>query len=237
MGTEPVPMNTELHKRFSARGDVYPRSWPGGPSQLHAECLIEGIRPHIEVSVRFTRAIQRQLIDAAGDLVDELLVTGRRHTCGEELEEHEVTLSDLPNRTAEIEKAGRKRAELREDGAPAGAIVWSWAPLHATVEAWIDEIGDGLRRVRVEVANRLEWGGEAEERVRLRTLHETHLLLHSPDGAFASLAHPPAHLREQSAHCRNEGLWPTPVGEAGDRRTVLAAPVRLEDYPPVGIAA
>lgn len=230
-------MGTELHRRFSARGDVYPRFWQDGLSQVHAECLIEGAHPHVDVSVRFTHAIQRQILDAAGDPVDELIVTGRRYTCGEELHGHEVALSDLPNRTAEIEKAGRRRAELREDGAPAGAIVWSWAPLHATVEAWIDQIGEGLRRVRVEVANRLEWAGESAERIGLRTLHATHVLLHSPDGAFASLSHPPAHLREQSAHCRNEGLWPTPVGEAGDRRTVLAAPVRLEDYPPVGIAA
>lgn len=227
-------MNTEIRKQFFARGAVNPRAWPDGPSRLHAECLIEGIDPHIEVTVRFAQIIQRQVFDATGEPADELTVTGRRYTSGEEHEVHEVTLSSLPNRTAELRTAGSTRAELRENRAPAGALVWSWEPLHGIVEAWVDEIGPGLRRVRVEIANRLEWGGEPAERARLRSLHATHLLLHSPDGAFASLAHPPAHLREYVADCHNEGLWPTPVGEAGDRRTVLAAPIPLEDYPKVG---
>lgn len=230
----PVLVNNELRREFSARGGIYPRSCPEGPAQMRAECLIEGMEPHIEVSVRFSRAIVRRLYDVAGDPVDELTVTGRRHTPGEDFEEHEVELFDLPNRTAEIGTAGSRRADLRERGEPAGTIVWGWEPLHATVEAWVDEIAPGLRRVRVEVANRLECDGTAAEHARLRTLHATHLLLHSPDGAFVSLAHPPAHLREESSACRNEGLWPTPIGEAGDRRTVLAAPVRLEDYPSVG---
>jgi len=238
----PVSVNINLYREFSAQGDVFPRHWPEGPSQLHAECLIEGMDPHVEVSVRFSRAIERRLQDAAGNPVDELTVTGRRHTRGEDFEEYEVGLSNLPNRTAEIGTAGSRHADLGEQGRPAGAIVWSWEPLHATVEAWVDEVAPGLGRVRVEVANRLEWDGGPAEHVRLRTLHATHLLLHSPDGAFASLAHPPAHLREEAAACRNEGLWPTPIGEAGDRRTVLAAPIRLEDYPSIadrqiGIAA
>ncbi len=229
MGNEPVPMNTELF----AKGDVHPRRWPEGPSELHVECLIEGTDPHIEVTVRFVQAVERQVFDAAGRPVEELTVTGHRYSSGEELEEHEVTLADLPNRVAEIRAAGSRRAEMSADGAHAGAVVWSWEPLHGTVEAWIDEMGDSLRRVRIEVANRLEWDGGPAGRERLRALHETHLLLHSPDGAFVSLANPPAHLRRQAAQCRNEGLWPAPVGEAGDRRTVLAAPVRLDDYPAV----
>lgn len=233
MGIDPFPMSTELRRKLLAEGDVHPRRWPEGPSQLHAECLIEGANPQIEVKVRFVQAVERQVLDATGNPVDELIVTGRRYRSGEELEEHEVTLGDLPNRTAEIRTAGSRRAEMSENGAPAGAVVWSWEPLHSTVEAWVDEIGEGLRRVRVEIANRLEWDGAPAERERLRALHATHLLMHSPDGAFVSLAHPPAHLRRYTAQCHNEGLWPAPVGEAGDRRTVLAAPVRLDDYPKV----
>jgi hypothetical protein len=227
-------MDTEIRRQFFAQGAVNPRAWPDGPSQLRAECLIEGADPQIEVTVRFAQAIERRVLDAGGDRVAELTVTGRRYAGGEELEEREVTLSSLPNRKAAIETAGGRRAELRENGAPAGALAWSWEPLHGTVEAWVEEIGPGLRRVRVEIANRLEWAGEPAARIRLRSLHATHLLLHSPDGAFASLAHPPAHLRGHAAGCHNDGLWPTPVGQAGDRRTVLAAPVRLEDYPGVG---
>jgi hypothetical protein len=230
-------MNAELCRRLFTQGDVHPRDWPEGPSRRRAECLIEGTDPQIDVTVRFAQAIERRVFDAVGNPVEELIVTGRRHTSGEDLEQHEVTLADLPNRTAEIGTAGNRCADLSENGAPAGTVVWSWEPLHSTVEAWIDEVGDGLRRVRVEIANRLEWDDAPTERARLRTLHATHLLLHSPDGAFVSLANPPAHLCRQAAQCHNEGLWPAPVGEAGDRRTVLAAPVRLEDYPEVGADA
>lgn len=224
-------MSSELRRRFAAQGDVHPRAWPDGPAQLHAECLIEGAEPRIEVTARFGQAIRRQVRDAAGNPVGSLIAAGRRYDSGEELEEHEATLADLPNRTAKLRTAGSRTAELRESGAPAGSIAWSWEPLHATVEAWVDEISPGLRRVRVELANRLEAGGQDAGHVQLRTLHSAHLLLHSPDGAFVSLAQPPAHLRAYVAACRNEGLWPVPLGEAGDRRTMLAAPVRLEDYP------
>ena len=110
-------------------------------------------------------------------------------------------------------------------------MVWRWEPQHGTVEAWSEEIAAGLRRVRVEVANRLEWDGGARERALLRTLRSTHVVMHSPDGAFASLADPPPRLREEAAACSNEGLWPVPIGEAGDRRTILASPVVLEDDP------
>jgi hypothetical protein len=47
------------------------------------------------------------------------------------------------------------------------------------------------------------------------------------------LADPPSHLREHSGACHNEGLWPVLIGEASDRRTMLAAEIRLQDYPRV----
>jgi hydrogenase maturation protease len=226
----------EVKQQFFARGGVYPRGWPAGPSQLRAECLIEGADPSIAVSVRFAQTIQRRLLDAAGQPVEELVVTGHRYSSGEEVVEHEVRLSSLPNRTAAIRTAGSERSELTEIGAPAGAIVWRWETLHGTVEAWSDEIGPALRRVRVEVANRLEWDGSAQLAL-IQTLHSTHVVMHSPDGAFASLANPPPQLRDEAAACRNEGLWPVPIGEAGDRRTILASPVVLEDYPRLRVAA
>ena len=226
-------MSSELHRRLETRGEVSPRAWPDGRELLHAECLIEGADPRIEVTARFSQTIRRQVHDADGNPVGSLLAAGRRYDSGEELEEHEVMLADLPNRTAELRRAGHRSAELRERGAAAGTIVWGWEPLHATVEAWVDEISPGLRRIRVELANRLEWDGSPADHTSLRTLHGAHLLLHSPDGAFVSLSHPPAELREPATECRNEGLWPVPLGEAGDRRTMLAAPLRLDDYPSV----
>lgn len=222
-----------LDRCFFDRGGVYPRGWPEGPSQRRAECLIEGLDPSVEVTVRFLHLVERQVLDATGEPVSELVVTGRCHCSGEETMEREVRIPSLPNRTAALKAAGSERAELVENGAPAGALLWWWEPLHATVEAWIDEIESGLRRVRVDVANRLEWDEGTRAQALARTLYATHVVMHSPDGAFASIADPPAHLREESACCHNDSLWPVPVGEAGDRRTILAAPILLEDYPQI----
>lgn len=218
----------EDRQRFA--GGVLPRGCPGGRSQLHAECLIEGMDPSIDVTVRVQQAVERQVLDAAGRPVDHLTVAGRRYASREEAVEHEVRVPSLPGRTACIEPAGAKQAELVESGATAGTLRWGWEPFHLTVEAWAEEIAPGLHRVRVSVANRLEWEDDSEQ-APMRAFYSTEVVMHSPDGAFASLADPPPDLLEESRACRNEGLWPVPIGEAGDRRTMLASQVPLEDYP------
>ncbi len=219
----------EDRKRF-ARG-VPPRGCPEGRSQLRAECLIEGLDPTVEVTARLRQTVERQVLDAGGEPVDFLVVAGTRYASREESVEHEVRIPSLPGRTARIEPAGERRAELVENGVKAGTLKWGWEHLHATVEAWAEEIAPGLRRVRVSVANRLEWDGAESQQSPLRSFYAAEVVMHSPDGAFASLANPPIHLREHSGTCHNEGLWPVPIGEAGDRRTMLASQVRLQDYP------
>lgn len=176
----------EFERHLFSRGGVFPRGWAEGPSQLHAECLIEGIDPQVEVVVQFMQPVERQVLDADGEPVDELVVTGKHHRGGEERIEHEVRLASLPDRTAAIETAGSKRAEMVEGGEQVGTLLWCWEPLHATVEAWIDAIGPGLHRVRIDVANRLEWDEGPLERTQMRTLRSTHLLMRSPYGGFVS---------------------------------------------------
>lgn len=225
----------EMSWQFLARGGIFPRGCPQGRSQLRAACLIEGSDPEVEVTTRLLQAVERQVLDAENKPVEFLAVAGKRYASRSESVEREVRTSMLPGRTATVKTAGSKQAELVEKGARAGTLLWHWESMHCTVEAWIEELETGLHRVRVEVANRLEWDGGGRERTLMRTLHSTQVVMHSPDGAFASLADPPHHLRKQSANCRNDGLWPVPIGEAGDRRTMLAAPVRLEDYPQSGL--
>lgn len=217
-------------KQRTTRG-VFPRGWSGGRSQLLTECLIEGLDPSIDVTVRFVQLAERRVFDREGNSAQGLVVAGEHYVSREEAVEHEMRIESLPNRTATVKPAGRRRAELIEDGAPAGAMEWLWEPLHATVEAWIEEIAPGLRQVHINVANRLEWDGGADKQAALRAFYLTAVVLHSPDGAFASLAEPPPHLREPAAACHNEGLWPVPIGAVGDRRTILASPAPLEDYP------
>lgn len=216
-----------------ARG-VLPRSSPCGRSKLRAECLIEGIDPQIEVTARFLQAVDRQVLDVDGKPVSFLVVAGNRYASREEIAEHEMRIPSLPNRTASVKTANCEQAELTENGMPAGTLLWRWEPLHATVEAWTEAVEPGLHRVVVDVANRLEWDADAsEQQNRMRSLYSTQLIMHSRDGAFVSLANPPSHLRHHAAACRNDGLWPVPVGEAGDRRTMLASPIHFHDYPDI----
>jgi hypothetical protein len=222
-----LPM--EDRKRV-ARG-VSPRGCPEGRSELRAECLLEGFDPAVDVTVRVRQPVERQVLDAQGEPVDFLVVAGTRYATREEWVEHEIRIDSLPGRTARIEPAGERRAELVEDSVPVGALNWDWEPLHATIEAWLDEIAPGLRHVQVSVANRLEWDGREPRQPLWRSFYGAEVVMHSPDGAFASLADPPLHLREQSGICHNEGLWPVPIGEVGDRHTMLASQVRLQDYP------
>lgn len=215
----------EERKRIAS--GAFPRGWPDEPAELRAECLIEGSDPHIDLRVSFLQAVVRQVHDRTGNPVEHLVVAGKRYATREEIVEHEVRLTELPDRTAKVRTAGSDRAELVEKGAPVGLLTWRWEPLHATVEAWIEEVTPGLRHVCVNVANRLEWDGSPRELTRLRALYSPQVVLHSPDGAFASVADPPPHLRDEAVACRNEGLWPVPVGEAGDRHTILASTVPL----------
>jgi hypothetical protein len=113
-----------------------------------AECLIEGADPGIEVAVRFDQTVERRVLNAVDEPVEQLVVTGHRYSTGKETTEREVRFSSLPNRTAAIRTAGSERMELTERGALAGAMIWRWEPLHGTVEAWTEEIRSGLLRVR-----------------------------------------------------------------------------------------
>jgi hypothetical protein len=187
--------------QFFALGRIFPRGCPNGPSQLPAECLIEGAKPSIEVVVRFDQAVERELLNAADKPVEELVVTGRRYSSGEEAVEREMRLPSLPNRMATIRTAGSERAELTENGARIGSLIWRWKPLHGTVEAWTEEIRPGLHRVRVEVANRLEWDCASSGQNLMRTLRSTQVVMSSPDGVFASLDTP--QLQAVAAAARN----------------------------------
>jgi hypothetical protein len=181
-----------MSRQLFSLGSVHPLGSPEGPSRLRVECLTAGTDPRIEVAVGFVQAVERQVLDASGRPAGDLIVAGRRYSSGEEAEEREVHLSPLPNRTATIRTAGAERAELTEDGAPAGALVWRWERLHGTVEAWSEEVLPGLYRVLVEVANRLEWDRATPEQNLMRTLRSTQVEVDSFDSVFASPDSAPA---------------------------------------------
>jgi hydrogenase maturation protease len=96
-----------------------------------------------------------------------------------------------------------------------------------------EDLGEGLHRVAVRVANTSPWRGGTREQAMERTFCSTHAVLHATRGEFVSLTDPPEELRALARACRNEGVWPVLVGEPHERHTVLASPIILEDHPQI----
>lgn len=182
----------ERYRKSFALGVLHPCGSPDGPAQLRIECPVGGLDPEVEVTVRFCQAVAREALDVGGDPVGELLVAGRRYTGGEETMEREVRLPALPDRTAAIRTAGTELAELTENRVAAAALRWRWEPMHGTVEAWTEELRNGLSVVQVVVANRMEWDDGDAQRSAMRALRTTEVELHSPEGALVSYATPAA---------------------------------------------
>jgi hydrogenase maturation protease len=97
-------------------------------------------------------------------------------------------------------------------------------------------IEDDLYRVTARVENTTaltqdECGSRAV--AQLGSLASTHAILRLDGGAFVSLTDPPARFAAAAAACENQGCWPVLVGSEGERRTMLASPIILYDYPQI----
>ena len=208
-------------------GGVYPKGWPRDRSNLVVQCLVEGDgQPVVDVRARFLHVVRCQVHDASGEAVDELTVGGQRHLTRDEAIEREVVAGDGPFTIGE----GRQE-EVLEEGA--GTLVRTWKALSGVLSVVTRELRPGLRRLTVRVANTAIWDGAPREATLRRTLCSTHAVLRLRDGAFVSLADPPGELARAAADCRQEGLWPVLLGETGERHTVLASPLILDDHPQV----
>ena len=238
---------TKNAKRWTF-GGVFPRAHseahPDDPWVRQTQCLIEGVEPTLTVRPRFLQIVERRVAELRGDRleeVDELVVGGERHLSWEEARERELVESGLAlgalrkGRALAIDLPGGTETEevLAPDGSVAGAIVREHEELRGTVELAAESLEPGLHRLTVRVANETPWAGGERDAVLRHSFCSTHVALSVEDGAFVSLTDPPPELAEAAEGCRNEGAWPVLVGEPGDRRTMLSAPIILEDYPRV----
>ena len=188
-------------------GGVYPpahaREHPDDPCVLQAQVLLEG-SDDVDVRVRFLHVVERSLVSAGGERVDEL----DGHLAWDEATEREVGPGpfEIP--------AGTEAEPL-----PNGEIVRAWRELRGVVDL---TLADG--RVTVRIENTTPWSGDAREDALRQTLCSTHAILRTRDGKFVSAT---------ESDCENAGLWPVLVGEEGARDTMLAAPIILPDYPQI----
>jgi hypothetical protein len=222
-------------------GGVYPRAHAEAraagddPWTMQTQCLVEG-GPDVclHVGVRFLQVVRRQMLDAGGQEVDELLAGGERHLTWDEAVEREVavgpcTVAELAGgRTVPITvPAGRDEEPL----APAGTAVRTWEALDGALHVAAAQLDPGLVRLTARIENVTPWPGGAREDAQRRAFCSTHTVLRADGGAFVSLTDPPPALRDEAKACENQGTWPVLVGEPGARDTLLSAPIILEDHP------
>jgi hypothetical protein len=226
-------------------GGVYPRGHSDGrvddPWLSQTQCLLEAEgEASLDVRVRFLHLVRRQVVregPSGRQPVDELTVEGERHLSWEEATEREVAGGALrldgldPPQLVRIHVPAGSDEELLPAGA--GAVVRSWESLEGELEIGAERLGRGLLRLTVRVSNTTPWQGGTREDALARTFCSAHAVLRADGAQFVSLTDPPEALRPAAERCRNDGVWPVLVGEPGERHTVLASPIILEDYPRV----
>jgi hypothetical protein len=99
-------------------------------------------------------------------------------------------------------------------------------PLRGRLDVSIEQTGESLYRLVAALENTSAWGGEDRNEAMRNSFVSAHAVARVHGGVFVS-------PRETEQPLRNDGLWPVLVGEQGDRSTVLASPIILDDYPQV----
>jgi hypothetical protein len=223
-------------------GGVYPRTHSEGreddPWTVQVEMLVEGDPDAVvEVGARFLHVVRRDVArrTAAGlELVDELSIEGECHLSWQEAVERELT---LPPRSLWELAAGETvpisiaAATTTEELGEEAAIVRGWEALAGSLWAGVEPLREGLWRLTVRIENTTPWPGGPRVEAQKRTFCSTHAVLRAEGAGFVSQADPPPELAAEAAACRNQGLWPVLLGAEGERGTVLASPIILDDHP------
>jgi len=106
--------------------------------------------------------------------------------------------------------------------------------IEGTVEVTAEQKLPGVFRITARVVNDVQMDPsliKERDAALMRALVSTHIVLTLADGDFASQTDPPPGLEPIVSECSNIGCWPVLVGEENDRRTMLASPIILYDYP------
>jgi hypothetical protein len=224
---------------------------------MRCECLVAGARPKLEVKVRFLHPVARQVARLAslraawsdGDVRDCEPVASLEvgddvfHTWQEVVEREVVAACDVTdlNQRPKCESVAFAASEeleplYRPDGMVAGVIVRGQQSIDVGVVIEAQPLGTELFKLGVTLQNQTPLADGApvtRESALLQSLASAHIILSATEGEFSSLLDPPAEQADAAATCKNEGCWPVLVGEAGERRLMLASPIILYDYPQI----
>lgn len=232
-------------------GGVYPRAYSeasagNDPHTIQTQVLIVGDgQTKLDVKARFLHVVEREINKSVGEafvLVDELKVGDQPYRPWDEAAERSIVIEGVRlgelvsgGRSVEIDVPdGTEEELLREaSGETVGSLVRGWRSLGGRVEVGAEPLGADLFRVTVRVLNTTPWDGGDRDEVLKQTFVSTHAILRAEGGEFVSLLEPPEEYEAAAEACENAGVWPVLVGEEGERRSMLASPIILYDYPQI----
>jgi hypothetical protein len=223
------------------------------------ECLFEGgADTRLHVRIRFLHLTARWVGELAAPQTDwpadvepsfrrveTLRIGDKQYHSWQEAEERDVdcgaldlgTLLARPRHQTFAFPEQRWLEPLRDDaGVVVGLLEREKHAIAGIVEVAAARVAATLYRVTVRVLNRTPLDNEpalTRDDALLRALVSTHAVLGVAHGKFVSLLDPSPEHGAAAAACCNIGIWPVLVGEAGQRATMLSAPIILYDYPQV----
>jgi hydrogenase maturation protease len=227
---------------------------------IQAECLVTGSSATaLEVRARFLHLLARDVHALAQPTADpavaaraparpvaSLRASGQTFYTWQEAIEREVitpkrTLAALAGHPHGFDFSfpANRATEMAHNagGQIVGRITREQKAIRGRLELEVEPLGRDAFRLRARVLNQTpldaDAGGLRRDEAALWSLASTHVLFAAFHGAFVSLLDPPDSLRQAAQGCRNRGVYPVLVGEAGARDLMLASPIILYDYPQV----
>jgi hypothetical protein len=209
-------------------GALYPKSFvernPGADaSEMKTELLVHaGGRAKLAVKVRFLHLVERKKKAAIDDPFKE---ERWEEAVEREVSPREFSLQDLSEGESEYHFIF---ADVTDD-----ECLCFQRPVEGVIKISSKRLSKSLSRVTVSVENCSKDMSKDRREALLHSLVSTHILFSIDAGEFISLMDTPDSFRSAAETCQNRGAWPVLVGEPGERRLMLSAPIILYDHPQI----
>lgn len=232
------------------------------PSQMQAQALVktpENNSTSLNISVRFLQPVRREIgalcssakewgagTEARFNVVPTMEVDGQLFQSWHEAIEREVV---IPPITISRDLMSRQNVHFdfpesrivepirAKSGDVPGVIVRHHKPIQGKVEVTVEPVTN-CAKITIRIVNEtpLKSTELADQNAVIdATFASAHIVLSIDEGEFISLLEPAEEFRHSAEECRNIGVWPVLVGDekSSDRRTMLASPIILYDWPKI----
>jgi hydrogenase maturation protease len=201
------------------------------------ECLVLGAPAVIELKLRFLQLRTRSAASST-QANGTSLPDGWQEAVEREIGVAERKLAECVGHPS-IQKFSFEQHTIAEVEANCNGdkceVIREQAALEGQIEVTVSRMREGLFMLGVAVRNTTAPSAATTDRdaALMQSLVSTHVILGVEGGEFVSLLEPPEELQPFVAQCRNVGVWPVLVGDAGQCDTLLASPIILYDYPQI----